>query len=66
MRGVEPTPAARRLVVARRLDARTLARGLLSALAADGSTVLVRAEQGPIDEGRLREIAGEERADLPG
>lgn len=67
MHGVDASSSGRRrLVVADRLDAGTVQRGLLGALAADGSTVLVRPAPGPLDRKRLAEIAREERAVPPG
>lgn len=56
----------RLLVVADRLDAETLRTSLLSALVADGSTVLVRTDARSGDPKRIAAIARDENAVLAG
>lgn len=60
--GLDVTPEQRLVVVAERTDAATLRTGLLAALLAGGSTVLVRSDGSP--QARLHAIAADEHAVL--
>jgi uncharacterized protein (TIGR03089 family) len=61
---LDVTPGQRLLVAAERTDAASLRVGLLAALLADGSTVLVRSDGS--GDARLHAIAADEHAELGG